>query len=87
VVLKAAQNLSGKGRREPRDTLRALLGSLDRSNRFEPTQKSFNVGTTGHVIVTRNRRGKVTLAFPKGLKGSEKAEVLAAVEQVWKEMG
>lgn len=87
VVLKAAQNLAAKARREPRETLKVLLGSLDRSNRFEPVQKSFNVGTTGRVIATRNRRGKVTLAFPKGLKGSEKAEVLAAVEQVWKVMG
>ena len=35
VILKAAQNLAAKGRREPRETLKALLGSLDRSSRFE----------------------------------------------------
>jgi ParB family chromosome partitioning protein len=87
VVLKAAQNLAGKKRRDPRETLKALLGSLDRSSRFEPIQKSFNIGATGRVIVTRNRRGKLTLAFPQGLKKFEKAEVLAAIEQVWKEMG
>ena len=87
VVLKAAQNLAGKGRREPREVLKALLGSLDRSSRFEPIQKTFNVGAAGHVMVTRNARGKVTLAFPKGFKGTEKAEVLAAIEQVWKELG
>ena len=87
VVLKAAQNLAAKGRREPRETLKALLGSLDRSSRFEPVQKAFNVGAAGRVMVTRNARGKVTLAFPKGFKGVEKGEVLAAVEQVWKELG
>ena len=87
VVLKAAQNLAAKGRREPRETLKALLGSLDRSSRFEPVQKAFNVGAAGRVMVTRNARGKVTLAFPKGFKGVEKTEVLAAVEQVWKELG
>ena len=87
VVLKAAQNLASKARREPRETLKALLGSLDRSNRFEPIQKSFNVGTAGHVNVSRNRRGKVTLAFPKGLKGTDKSDLLAAVERVWKELG
>jgi ParB/RepB/Spo0J family partition protein len=87
VVLKAAQNLASKGRREPRETLKTLLGSLDRSSRFDPLQKSFNVGSAGRVVVTRNARGKVTMAFPKGIKGYEKAEVLAAVEQVWKELG
>ena len=87
VVLKAAQNLAAKGRREPRETLKALLGSLDRSSRFEPVQKAFNVGAAGRVMVTRNARGKVTLAFPKGFKGVEKTEVLAAVEQVCKELG
>ena len=87
VILKAAQNLAAKGRREPRETLKALLGSLDRSSRFEPVQKAFNVGAAGRVMVTRNARGKVTLAFPKGFKGVEKTEVLAAVEQVWKELG
>ena len=87
VILKAAQNLAAKGSREPRETLKALLGSLDRSSRFEPVQKAFNVGAAGRVMVTRNARGKVTLAFPKGFKGVEKTEVLAAVEQVWKELG
>ena len=87
VVLKAAQNMATKGRREPRETLKVLLASLDRSSRFEPVQKAFNVGASGRVVVTRNPKGKVTLAFPKGFKGVEKAEVLAAVEQVWKELG
>lgn len=87
VVLKAAQNLATRPRREPRDTLKALLGSLDRSSRFEPIQKAFNVGVAGRVVATRNGRGKVTLAFPKGFQGVEKGEFLAAVEQVWKALG
>jgi ParB/RepB/Spo0J family partition protein len=87
VVLKAAQNLAQKGRREPRETLKALLRSLDRSSRFDPLQKAYNVGATGRLIVTRNGRGKVTLAFPKGLQGVAKAEVLTAVEQAWKDLG
>ena len=86
VVLKAAQNLAGKARREPRDTLKTLLASLDRSSRFEPVQRTINVGPSGRVVVTRNARGKVTLAFPKGLKGIEKADAMAAFEQVWKEL-
>jgi len=86
VVLKAAQNLAAKARREPRETLKALLASLDRSSRFEPVQRTFNVGPSGRVVVTRNARGKVTLAFPKGLKGVEKADAMSAFEQVWKDM-
>ena len=87
VVLKAAQNLAGKRRREPRDVMKALVASLDRSHRFDPIQKTYNVGATGRLLMTRNARGKVTLAFPKGLKGLEKSEVMAAVEKVWKELG
>ncbi len=45
------------------------------------------MGATARLIMTRNARGKVTLAFPKGLKGLEKSEVLAAMEKVWSELG
>jgi len=87
VVLKAAQNLANKARREPRDVLKTLLASLDRSRRFEPIQKTYNLGTSGRVVVTRNARGKLTLAFPTGAKGVEKGDVVAAIEQIWKELG
>jgi ParB family chromosome partitioning protein len=89
VILKAAQNQLQKERagRSPADVLKTLLASLDRSKRFEPVQKQYNVGAARRVTVTRNARGKVTLAFPQGLQGLEKAEVLAAVEQILKEMG
>jgi ParB family transcriptional regulator, chromosome partitioning protein len=89
VILKAAQNLLQKERagRSPVDVLKTLLASLDRSKRFEPVQKQYNVGAARRVTVTRNARGKVTLAFPQGLQGLEKAEVLTAVEQILKELG
>jgi hypothetical protein len=58
-----------------------------RAKKFEPVQKHYNVGTSRRVIVTRNAKGKVTLAFPQGLKGLEKGEVLAAVEQIVKDLG
>jgi ParB family chromosome partitioning protein len=89
VILQAAKNLAreGEGKREPGAILKVLIGSLDRSKKFEPVQKQYNVGAARRVTVTRNARGKVTLAFPQGLHGLEKAEVLTAVEQILKEVG
>jgi ParB-like chromosome segregation protein Spo0J len=89
VILKAAQNLLQKERagRSPGDVLKALLASLDRSKKFEPVQKAYNVGAASRVMVTRNARGKVTLAFPQGFGGVAKADVVAAVEQVFKDLG
>lgn len=88
VILQAAKNLAREGEgRAPAEVLRVLIGSLDRSKKFEPVQKHYNVGASRRVIVTRNARGKVTLAFPQGLKGVEKGEVLAAVEQIVKDLG
>ena len=88
VILKAAQNLAQKERaaRTPADILKVLLASLDRSKKFEPMQKQYNLGAAGRVTVTRNARGKVTLAFPQGLAGVEKADVVAAVEQIVKDL-
>jgi ParB family transcriptional regulator, chromosome partitioning protein len=84
VMLKAAQNLLQKERagRSAADVLKTLIGSLDRSRKFEPVQKQYNLGAAGRITVTRNARGKVTLAFPQGLAGVEKAAVVAAVEQI-----
>jgi hypothetical protein len=45
-------------------------------------QKRYNVGAAKRVTVTRNARGKVTLAFPQGLQGVEPQEVLSAVERI-----
>lgn len=89
VILKAAQNLLQKERagRSPTDLLKALLASLDRSKKFDPVQRQYNLGAAGRVIVTRNARGKITLAFPQGLAGVDKSDVVAAVEQIVKDMG
>jgi ParB/RepB/Spo0J family partition protein len=89
VILKAAQNLLQKDRagRSPADLLKTLVASLDRSKKFEPLQKQYNLGAAGRVNVTRNARGKVTLAFPQGLTGIETSAVVAAVEQILKDLG
>jgi ParB family chromosome partitioning protein len=89
VVLQAAKNLArdGEGKREPAEVLRTLIGSLDRSKKFQPVQKQYNVGTSRRVTVTRNARGKVTLAFAQGLQGAEKGDVLRAIEEILKDLG
>jgi ParB family chromosome partitioning protein len=88
VILKAAQNLGQKDRpsREPRELLKALAESLDRSKKFDPVQRQYNVGAAGRLVVTRNAHGKLTLAFPKGVQGMAREEVLAAVEQVLRDL-
>jgi len=89
VILKAAQNLLQKERagRSPVDLIKVLLASLDRSRKFEPVQKQYNLGTIGRVIVTRNARGKVTLAFPQGFTTIDKSAVVAAIEEIIKDLG
>jgi ParB family chromosome partitioning protein len=89
VVLKAAQNLLQKERagRSPADLVKALLASLDRSKKFDLVQKHYNLGAAGRVVVTRNARGKVTMAFPQGFAGIGKSEVLTAIEQIIKDLG
>jgi ParB family transcriptional regulator, chromosome partitioning protein len=91
VIMQAAQNLARKreeGSRSAAETLRILITSLDRSKKFEPLQKHFNLGPSKRVTVTRNPRGKVTLAFPQGsIQASAKDEILAAVAQIVDELG
>jgi ParB family transcriptional regulator, chromosome partitioning protein len=88
VVLQAAKNLSkeGQGKRGPNEILKLLIVSLDRSKKFQPLRKQYNVGASRRVTVTRNARGKVTFAFPQGLQGVEKGEVLKAVEEILKDL-
>jgi len=88
IILQAAKNLGreAEGKREAGDILRSLLGSLDRSRKFEPIQKQYNVGVACRVLMTRNARGKITLAFTQGLQGIEPAEVLSAVEKILKDI-
>jgi ParB family transcriptional regulator, chromosome partitioning protein len=89
VILQAARNLAreeGGSRREPRDVLKVLITSLDRSKKFEPIQRHYNLGSARRVLVTRNARGKVTMAFPQGLNEVDRAEVLVAIEQILKDI-
>ena len=88
VILQAAKNLARKegGAGSPREILQTLLTSLDRSHKFSPLQKPYNLGAAKRVVVTRNAKGKVTFAFPQGLQGVGKEEVIAAVEQILKDL-
>lgn len=91
VILQAAQNLLRKGadeKRKPGDVLKTLITSLDRSKKFTPVKRQYNMGPAKRVIVTRNAKGKVTLAFPQGLEGVNDREAVAALmEQVLKDLG
>jgi ParB family transcriptional regulator, chromosome partitioning protein len=89
VVVKAAQNLLAKGEsgRTPAATLKVLVTSLDRSRHVEPMKKEYHVGPSTRMTVVRNPKGKVTLAFPKGLRESDREGLLAAIEKVLKDLG
>jgi ParB family transcriptional regulator, chromosome partitioning protein len=89
VVVKAAQNLLAKGEsgRTPAATLKVLSGSLDRSRRLEPLRREYNVGPSTRMMVVRNPKGKVTLAFPKGLHETDREGLLAAIEKLLKDLG
>jgi ParB/RepB/Spo0J family partition protein len=89
VVLKAAQNLSarGEGAKPPAALLKHLLGSLDRSKRLEPFRHEYHVGPTTRMNVVRNPKGKVTLAFPKGLREADREGLLLAIDKMLKDLG
>ena len=88
VILQAAQNLGRRGEgRDASGVLKHLLTSLDRSRNFEPLRREYNVGPAGRVVVTRNPRGKVTLAFPKGLRVTDHEGAIAAFTQILKDLG
>jgi ParB family transcriptional regulator, chromosome partitioning protein len=87
VILQAAKNLSREtAGRAPAEILKVLVSSLDRSRRFQPLQKRYNVGTARRVTVTRNARGKVTLAFTEGLQGIDKVDAMKAFEEILKDL-
>jgi len=88
IILQAAKNLGRDGQgRGASEILRMLIGSLDRSKKFQPTHKRYNVGAARHVMVSRNAKGKVTLAFVEGLQGVDKADALKAMEEILKDLG
>ncbi len=89
VVLQAAKNLArrdGEGARDPRAIVRSLLASLDQTRKIEPIRREYNVGSAGRAVLTRNARGKVTLAFPRGLGRSDRDAVILAIEQILKDL-
>ena len=90
VVLQAARNLAkreGEGGRDPRGVITALLASLDQTRKLAPMRREYNVGAGGRAIVTRNAKGKVTVAFPKGLAKADRESVLHTIEQILKDLG
>jgi ParB family chromosome partitioning protein len=89
VVLQAASNLLRKkdAVRTPSAVLKTLLASLDRSQRLEPMKRDYNIGASGRVVVTRNPKGKVTFAFSKGLRESDREGLLVALDKVLKDLG
>jgi ParB family chromosome partitioning protein len=89
IVLKAAQNLGarGEGARSPAATIKYLVGSLDRSKRIEPLKREYNVGPSTRMTVVRNPKGKVTMAFPKGLRESDREGLMAAIDKLLKDLG
>lgn len=89
VILQAAQNLRRKEAEEARgagEVLRTLIESLDRSKKFTPVKKQYNLGPAKRMVVTRNARGKVTLAFPQGLEGVDGDALTTAVAQLLKDL-
>ena len=89
VVLKAAQNLLAKGEsgRTPAATLKVLAASLDRSRHVEAMKREYHVGPSTRMTVVRNPKGKVTLAFPKGLREADREGLLAAIDKLLKDLG
>jgi ParB/RepB/Spo0J family partition protein len=89
VVLKFAQNLlvRGEGSRTAAATLKLLAGSLDRSRQVEAIKRDYHVGPSTRMMLMRNPKGKVTLAFPKGLRESDREGLLIAIDKLLKDLG
>jgi ParB family transcriptional regulator, chromosome partitioning protein len=89
VVLKSAQYMitKGEGSRSPAAILKALAGSLDRSRSLEPLKREYHLGPSTRMTVTRNSKGKVTLAFANGLREADREGLLAAIDKLLKDLG
>jgi hypothetical protein len=89
VVIKSAQNWAtrGEGGRPAAAVLKHLAASLDRSKRIEPMKRDYHLGPTTRMTAVRNPKGKVTLAFPKGLRAADKEGLLAAIDKLLKDLG
>jgi ParB family transcriptional regulator, chromosome partitioning protein len=89
VVVKAAQNWAtrGEGGRPPAAVLKHLASSLDRSKRIEPLKRDYHVGPSTRMTAVRNPKGKVTLAFSKGLRVSDREGLIVAIDKLLKDLG
>ena len=72
--------------RRPRCSSRWRRASIGRRRSIR-CKREYNVGAAGRVQVTRNPKGKVTLAFPDGFSGLDKDAVIAAVEKIHTDLG
>jgi ParB/RepB/Spo0J family partition protein len=92
VILQAAQNLARKGKsneegaRPPGEILRTLISSLDRSRKLEPLKREYSLGSTKRVLVTRNPKGKVTIAFPHGLGSSDRDGIVDTLDKILRDL-
>ena len=89
VIIRAAQNYAARGdvNKPPAALLKQLIASLDRSKRIEPLRREYHVGPATRMIVVRNPKGKVTLAFPKGLQEGEREGLITAIDSMLKDLG
>lgn len=89
VIVKAALNWQarGEGARPPAAMLKYLAQSLDRSKRVEPMKREYHVGPSTRMTAVRNPKGKVTLAFSKGLREADREGLLAAIDKLLKDLG
>lgn len=85
IVIKAAEQMGRSGsHKEKRASarLKLLISAPQRSSLSTALKKDFNVGKQGRAFVTRNTKGKVTLAFPNGITAENREEVLVTVNEI-----
>lgn len=72
IILKAAANLTGRAEwrdKPPAQVLKHLAASLERSKQIAPVRREYSVSASTRMVMSRNAKGKVTLAFPQGAPG------------------
>lgn len=81
-IVKTAKELISSGKASsltPTAILRLLLDGSAQTTTIKPFKKSYNIGAQKRMIVTRNNRGKVTLAFSDGLTPDMEGDVISAI--------
>lgn len=92
IVLRAAANLKQTKRYESMSApavLKYLKTAPERSEKVtvQPIgRKPYNVGSRGRMLLTRNEKGKVTLAFPDGVTKDMEDEVIATIRLALKDL-